>query len=83
MSSSSVILPHARDARFAAGDEVLLWLSSEVHMLVPLVDAFAREPVTMPRAIASTPRNRPVSSVSAACSPISGTICSSTGAVGS
>ena len=82
-SSSSVILPHARDARFAAGDEVLLWLSSDAHMLVPLVVAFAREPVTMPRAIASTPRNRTVSSVSAACSPISGTICTSTGAVAS
>ena len=83
MSSSSVIPPHARDARLAAGDEELLWLSNVAQMLVPLVDAFAREPVTMPRAIASTPRNRPVSSVSAACSPISGTICTSTGAVAS
>jgi hypothetical protein len=58
-------------------------LSSDAQILAPLVDEFVREPVTMPRAIASTPLKRPDSSLSAACSPIYGIICTSTGAVAS
>ena len=70
--------------RFAAGDEPALWPSSGAQMLAPLVGEFAREPVTMPRAIASAPREHPDSSLSAACSPISdSTICTRTGVVGS
>ena len=80
-ASSSFILPHARDARFAVGDEPVLWPSRDAQMWAPLVDEFARAPVTMPRAIASTPLNRPESSLSAACVAISGTICTSTGVV--
>ena len=60
---SSFIRPHALGARFAEGDEPVLWLSLAAQMWAPLVDEFARapvtQPVTWPRAIARTPLNRP------------------------
>ena len=77
------ILPHARDARFAAGLLPELWLSRDAQVLAPVVTEFGLAPVTMPLAIASTARNRPDNSVLAACSEISGTTCASTGVVAS